>query len=139
MTNDVLCCLKGFIYLLSKSSFSTFYYSLRNIFSSCGKDVQCKQSLHNIHALNLRFLLRKRSKTSFTVWLLLKTNSAFHYQDSTSGFILEVRREILYHVVTANKYLLAFTWPPQYLTFQKQFAHAFCKSKEAWNDLSLAS
>lgn len=59
LTNDALHYLKGFLYLLSKSSFSALYYSLRNIFHSCGKDVQCKQSLHHIRALNLIFLLRK--------------------------------------------------------------------------------
>lgn len=117
----MLCSLKGFLHLLPEFNSSTFYHSWKNLYNSFGKGVQCKHSLHNIRALNLRFLLKK--VTLFTVWLLPKKNSSFPYHNPISRFILKVWREIFSHKLTRNNCLLAFVWPVQYLMFQKQFAH----------------
>lgn len=65
LTNDALCSLNGFLHLLPESDSSTFHHSWKNLFNSFGKGVWCKHRLHNIRALNLRFLLRK--VTPFTV------------------------------------------------------------------------
>lgn len=89
-TNDVLCCLKGFLHLLSESNSSTFYCSLKNIFHSCG--MFSVNSLHNTCALHLRFLRRKKTQDTLNCLSTAQNKTAFCYQGPASRFVLDIWR-----------------------------------------------